>query len=667
MKYARIARLAGVVAAGSGVGIATISCGGGSRSGSGAATSTPVSGNTAAALTVAVKWPQQRAASGAHLIPDAAGSILLQLTTQSGTSVASTCLMRPTSTGTPSFYTFANVPSGALVLTASAFPDDACSQAPAQAVGMTSVTVQAGGSSQNVAVTMVGTVASVSVSSSSQTVTIGGGSSTTLTASALDSAGETVLTAPGDWTWRCTPATAVSPSSGTGPTATITGAALGAVSCTFSLTQAAGAPAVTASPAAITVQPLPPPASQYTLTSLASFNGIDGLNPNYVLADGHGGFYGTTGGGGNGFTGALSSGGGTLFHWTPAAGLTTLVQFSGTNGADPDSLLLDGQGNLIGTTGSGGANNAGTIFEWSATSGLTTLASFNTTNGAGPRGALFSDGQGNIYGTTYAGGLNGQGAVYEYSAANGIVLLANFNGTNGMGPNGLIPDGQGNFFGTTFYGGNTYYNSPVNGGGCGSIFEFNIANGITSVASFTGTNGLWPSAGLIADGQGNFYGTTQFQGIQPPGSAYKNGTMFRWNASSGITTLASFDGPPGMSNVQCSLVTDGQGNFYGTTWWGPAAVPGLSEGAGTVFRWSAGTGVTILATFGGTDGSSPQCGLVADGQGNFFGSTAWGGTGWDLTAPQWTEAYGTIFELSPTVAQGAIRGKSAVTRPSIQR
>ena len=67
--------------------------------------------------------------------------------------------------------------------------------------------------------------------------------------------------------------------------------------------------------------------------------------------------------------------------------ITTLASFNGTNGADPEAgLVEDASGNLFGTTYVAARASDGTVFEVVKGSGtITTLASFNGTNGAIPK------------------------------------------------------------------------------------------------------------------------------------------------------------------------------------------------------------------------------------------------------------------------------------------
>ena len=196
-----------------------------------------------------------------------------------------------------------------------------------------------------------------------------------------------------------------------------------------------------------------------------TFDGGNGVSPNSGLAmDAQGNLYGTT------FQGGPFDDG-TLYKIAPDGVATTLVNFSGTNGKNPmGAVTIDSQGNLYGTTYLGGVtaiNNAingyGTIWKYSPTAGLTTLVSFNGFNGMFPQNGVVMDGQGNLFGTTFEGGPNSIGVVFEYSASGILSTLVGFDGPiNGSTPlSPLCLDGQGNLYGVANMGG------P---GGYGSIF-----------------------------------------------------------------------------------------------------------------------------------------------------------------------------------------------------
>ena len=364
-----------------------------------------------------------------------------------------------------------------------------------------------------------------------------------------------------------------------------------------------------------------------TITTLASFNGPNGANPMAALIlDGSGNLYGTTYIGGASYDG-------TVFELAHGSGtIATLASFNVTDGANPQAgLILDGSGNLYGTTPSGGASRDGTVFELASGSGtITTLASFNGNDGANPFAGLVMDGSGNLYGTASAGGASGQGTVFELTPGSGaLTTLASFNGTNGAAPRaGLILDGSGNLYGTSAAGaGAARY---------GSVFELAQGGGtITTLASFNETDGAGPEAGLILDGSGNLYGTAS------AGGDYNAGTVFELAQGSGtLTTLASFNNSDG-ANPQAGLILDGSGNLYGTTERGGAF------GYGTVFELTPGSGtITTLASFNGNDGANPFAGLVMDGSGNLYGTTYGGGASSDGTVFELSNGSGTITTLA---------------------
>lgn len=99
-----------------------------------------------------------------------------------------------------------------------------------------------------------------------------------------------------------------------------------------------------------------------TLSTLVSFNGADGnFSLGNLIVDANGDLLGTTNGGG-------AAGDGTVFEIAKtatgyASAPTTLVSFNGSDGGDPSSLIADAQGDLFGTTSGGGAIGDGTVFE----------------------------------------------------------------------------------------------------------------------------------------------------------------------------------------------------------------------------------------------------------------------------------------------------------------
>lgn len=387
----------------------------------------------------------------------------------------------------------------------------------------------------------------------------------------------------------------------------------------------------------------------YALTDVAQFdynNGAtsDGSDPQSgLIMDSHGNLFGTT------YLGGDADEDGTIFEIAAGSDtVTTLALFDGTDGSQPQSTLtIDSHGNLYGNTEFGGVNGLGAIFELPAGSHtIVDLTSFDGINGAYPGNTkLVMDGHGNLYGTTQFGGstwgmgsddlqaFSGWGTVFELRAGSGTIIdLAQFNGADGLQPFGsLTLDSRGNLFGTTVGGG-----VAANTNAGGTIFELAAGSGkITDLVNFTGLNGGSPEGPLLVDSRGDLFGTS-FTGDG-------NGNVFELPAgSSTISVLASFDGAAQGELPFTSLLMDSAGNLYGT-----AEGAGDVNDDGTVFAVPFGSHTVVpLSLFNFTDGSEPFGDLVAGPDGSIYGVTQTGGATGD----------GVVFEIAPvgTPAQLAI-------------
>jgi uncharacterized repeat protein (TIGR03803 family) len=187
-------------------------------------------------------------------------------------------------------------------------------------------------------------------------------------------------------------------------------------------------------------------------------------------------------------------------------------------------VIMDGSGNLFGTTdGGGGSGNCtvgcGTVFKITPNGTETVLYAFQgSTDGAFPRSSLILDGAGDLYGTTEAGGSNGYGTVFEVTPTGSETILHSFKaGSDGDAPlAGLAMDNAGNLYGTTFAGGGTQCKRA----GCGTIFEVTAKGKEKVLYSFHGTHGRNPAAGLLPGAHDKLYGTTM------EGGKDNNGVVF---------------------------------------------------------------------------------------------------------------------------------------------
>jgi uncharacterized repeat protein (TIGR03803 family) len=220
-----------------------------------------------------------------------------------------------------------------------------------------------------------------------------------------------------------------------------------------------------------------------------------------------------------------------------------------------------------------------------------------------------------------------------------------------------VQGSDGNFYGTTGAGGATNP-CPDGAAGCGTIFEITPQGTLTTLQSFNGTNGTSPQGELIQGTNGAFYGTTSYGGANngPNGSPDGAGTIFSIIPGGTLVTLYNFCSLPGCadgSNPSAGLVLGTNGNFYGTTPGGGANAC-FSANCGTVFKITPAGVLTTLYTFSGgqsnpSPGYGPSTGLTLGADGNFYGTTAYGGN--DLCGAGQPLYCGTVFKITP---QGAL-------------
>lgn len=325
-----------------------------------------------------------------------------------------------------------------------------------------------------------------------------------------------------------------------------------------------------------------------------------------------------------------------------------LYAFSGgADGGGPGTIqLVSINGNLYGTTDGGGAHNKGTVFKVTTLGRETVLHSFSGADGWSPQSGLVRDAAGNLYGTTQIGGpvsacriaqaSNGCGVIFKVTATGSFSVLHKFTGPDGANPFArLTLSSNGVLYGTTASGGqNPNCNGAYNPTGCGTAFALTQSAGKWSekvLYSFGGGVDGFAPEGYATLRSGKLYGTTSSGNTNTCESGVC-GTVYELTQSGGSwteTMLHAFAGASDGGDPWDALIADTQGNFYGTTYMGGA------DGFGTIFKIDVNGQKTILHNFNGTEGANPSSALVRDTDGNLYGTAVFGGSG----------QVGTVFKL----------------------
>ena len=314
------------------------------------------------------------------------------------------------------------------------------------------------------------------------------------------------------------------------------------------------------------------------------------------------------------------------------------------------NLVLDSAGNLYGATYGSTDNSSnspaspptsyGTVFELSPTGGgpwsFTLLYTFSGGSGGSNPNTIAIDGSGNLYGTTLYGGSANDGIVYKLTPNNSgpwnLTLIHDFTGCQDSGlPTDLRLDQKGNIYVSALLGGGTACGQPG-----GAVLQFApLAGGgwqLNPAHLFTfGSDGGYPHS-LVPDSTGNIYGLCDNGGKNGDGLVFElSKSGGQWNER----VLHNFDGQDGLTLQGLQLGTGGV--LYGTA---ENNYEGRQFLNGIIFELTPKTGTkeTILYQFTGhADGGSPAGPIVLDKAGNIYGGTLQGGS----------HTVGVIFEFTP--------------------
>jgi uncharacterized repeat protein (TIGR03803 family) len=200
-----------------------------------------------------------------------------------------------------------------------------------------------------------------------------------------------------------------------------------------------------------------------------------------------------------------------------------------------------------------------------------------------------------------------------------------FGGTDSsdVNPVGVLALGQdGNFYGTSNINTSNEFIISPSGGGEGVLATAPLG----SACEWSGGFGGW-YGGLVLGLDGNFYGACGEWDFDQQGIYF----------AGGFSQIYSFEN--GQANYPNPLVLGTDGNLYGTT------TDGGTAGYGTVFRLTPSGMLTVLHNFTGSpgnDGANPEGPLALGSDGNFYGTTATGGT------VDTDGAAGTFYRISPS-------------------
>jgi uncharacterized repeat protein (TIGR03803 family) len=270
---------------------------------------------------------------------------------------------------------------------------------------------------------------------------------------------------------------------------------------------------------------------------------------------------------------------GAIFEVNLVTGKTkSICGFNNNEGRYPNMGLTDFKGKLYGTTSEGGKWGNGAVFACDLSTGKehAVISLKARVTGTAPLAGLTVV-NGELYGTTYSGGPNYYGTIFKIDTDNRLRTLYNFDWSSGAWPIAPLVDVNGTLYGTTFAGGAHGSGSHVTG----TVFKVSKSRVETVLYSFKDSpDGAGPSA-RVTYVNGSLYGTTEYGGSNSQ-ACRECGTIFQLTASATESVLHRFKGGQDGAAPLSSLINV-KGTLYGTTTSGGSAAC-TSGGCGTIFE-----------------------------------------------------------------------------------
>jgi len=351
---------------------------------------------------------------------------------------------------------------------------------------------------------------------------------------------------------------------------------------------------------------------------------------------------------------------GCVFKMDAMGNTTILYSFAGSpaDGAQPyTALFLNDDGLLYGTNQSGGADDTGGFFKLDTTGGSYAFSALPNPGvceptGADPYASFFKANDGNFYVPVYScGEANENGVIDRVDTSLAATRIAGFSELTGVftNPQGhLLQGSDDNLYGTAS-------ENPNHAGNLGGIYRVGLGGGaIETVHAFAlgeGFNGD-TSAPLLLASDGNFWGTT-LQATDLMGSVLFTGTIFKVGEDGTFQVMHYFNGTDGRFPT-AGLIQASDGYLYGATSGG-----GKNE-YGVIYRIDLAGNFTVLANILDTNiGAGPWSELLQASDGKLYGTTGLGGGLYGYGSIYTVDLTQTIGDIVPSSGPGG--GGTAVT------